>query len=193
MHRRHFITATIAGTLFPGFVRAQQPLRATPRDYTGPFYRVGERHRTNDLLSGDPDGKVLNLQGQILTKNGLPLKNSLIEIWQTDPEGRYNHPRDTPASELRNDFLYYGEAVSDNDGGFTFRTYVPGAYGSRPAPHIHYKLWSNRVLKLTSQIYFHELGGPKGRARSRQAKELQTFHLIEGEPERFTSQVTIVV
>ena len=72
------------------------------------------------------------------------------------------------------EFLYWGEVVTDDSGTFAFRTYVPGSYAARPARHIHYKVWAGEQELLTSQVYFAEFGGPGRQARSRDAAALQT-------------------
>ena len=180
MQRRQLLQSALAtGLLWPTALLAaeQEQLARTPRDYAGPYYPVGARNRTNDLIIGQPRSDVLDLGGRVLDEFGAPRAGALVDIWQADPEGRYKHPRDRSPGDRWDDFLYWGEAVTDADGSFRFRTYVPGEYAARPAEHIHYKVWSNRRLLLTSQIYFEELGGPQGLARSPSAASLQTVNL----------------
>ena len=90
------------------------------------------------------------------------------------------------------EFLYWGEASTDADARFRFRTYVPGRYSQRPAQHIHYKVWRDRQELLTSQIYFDELGGAKGLARSGNAA-LQTVSLERIDDDSFTAELDIVI
>ncbi len=151
-------------------------LPRTPRDFEGPYYPVGDRNPTNDLIVGDPHDRVLNFSGQVLNTQGEPLGNALFDFWHADPLGRYKHPRDRSPGERWDDFLYWGEAMTDADGRFGLRTYVPGDYGSRP-PHIHFKVRSAEKVLLTSQVYFAELGGARGRSRSSDAVERQTVNL----------------
>ena len=54
----------------------------------------------------------------------------------------------------------------DERGAFEFYTLVPGYYGGRPA-HIHYKIWRGDNQVLTSQIYFRQRGGTKGKSQLR--------------------------
>ena len=180
----------VIGAAIPGTVRAAS-LPRTPRDYEGPFYPSGPRHQSNDLLIGPPAGDVLLLTGQLVSSKQLPIANAVVDIWQTDPDGHYKHPQDRRGGKRRSEFAYWGEATTDEAGRFQFRTYVPGAYPSRPAQHIHYKVWRRGREVLTSQIYFHELGGAKGEARSEQSA-LQTVSL-ETAAEGFRSNIQIVV
>lgn len=180
MKRRHFLQTTTATALAVSpvaFLLADtDELPRTPRDYEGPFYPVGPPNRTNDLIHGEPRQAVLHLDGEVLAPDRAAYGGVRVEIWQTDPLGRYKHPRDPNAGGRWPDFLYWGEAVTDEDGRFGFRTYVPGAYARRPA-HIHFKVWRGEQHLLTSQIYFHETGGAQGAARYPSRSDLQTVAL----------------
>ena len=182
MNRRLFMRAMAAAGVFANswtLARANDNLLPpTPRDYEGPFYPTGPRNATNDLIVGDARERVLSVSGQIVDTQGAPLGGALFDFWQADPLGHYKHPRDRSRGERWSAFLYWGEAHTDAEGRFELRTYVPGEYGSRP-PHIHYKVWSNDKTLLTSQMYFAELGGPRGAARSNAAVERQTISLTE--------------
>ena len=167
-------------------------LARTPRDYEGPFYPVGSRNRTNDLIVSDAHAGVLNFSGQVVNTQGEPLANCLFDFWQADPLGRYKHPNDRSAGEGWDDFLYWGEAVTDSEGRFGFRTYVPGDYGSRP-PHIHFKVWFEEKALLTSQMYFAELGGARGASLSRDADQGQTVNLHDDSDNSVRGSLQIVV
>ena len=194
MNRRKLVqTAFAVGVLAGTLPLAGSERSRTPRDFTGPFYPRGSRNRTNNLIVGEARADVLNLTGRVLTPNGTPYARALVDIWQADPEGRYKHPRDRGQDKLLDEFLYWGEAVTDSHGGFTFRTYVPGSYAARPAQHIHYKVWSNRQEVLTSQIYFDELGGAKGFARSDDAAALQTVNLERSDEDNVSAAIDIVI
>ena len=97
------------------------------------------------------------------------------------------------AGERWSDFGYWGECATSADGSFSFETYVPGMYTSRPSPHIHYKVWHNRRELLTSQFYFAQLGGADGRARHDARSELQTLSMTPEGKGRFTAQALVVV
>ena len=137
---------------------AEDQLIKTPADYEGPFYPVTQQQDIdNDLIqvkgqTGVAAGDILNLSGMAVSTGGKPRAGVIIEIWQTDPQGRYKHPGDSTPGERDPHFQYWGAAITDTDGTFFFRTLIPGAYNPRPA-HIHYKVLQDGKTILTSQIY----------------------------------------
>lgn len=194
MKRRWFIRSMAAVAVLANnwAAHAESGLKKTPRDYEGPYYPTGPRHRTNDVVVGEPRSQLLNLTGRIVDTDGAPLRAALFDFWQADPLGRYRHPRDRTPGERWDDFLYWGEATTDDDGRFSVRTYVPGDYGGRPA-HVHYKVWSKKKSLLTSQIYFAELGGARGAARSSAADEQQTVNLQNDGENAVRAELQVVV
>lgn len=100
-------------------------------------------------------GETVLLQGQLMDSDGNPIEGALIELWQTDASGNYDHPNDTDPSLLLDDFQYFGTATTDADGYYAFLTVKPSAYESRP-PHLHYKVKIDGETVLTSQFYFVE-------------------------------------
>ena len=194
MNRRTLVQTAVAAGVFGGTVLSSATdLPRTPRDFTGPFYPRGPRNQTNDLIKGEPRYDILQLSGRVLTPDGTPYTGTLVDIWHADPQGRYKHPRDRRQDDLLEEFLYWGEATTDENGRFTFRTYIPGNYAARPAQHIHYKVWRGEREILTSQIYFEELGGAKGLARSSNSATLQTVKLVKEDDDRSRSAIDIVI
>lgn len=131
----------------------------TPAQQEGPYYPVEKpAERDNDLVTvagaaGPAAGDVLSLAGVVYDANGTPLEGVTVEIWQTDGSGIYLHPND-PGFEGRDpNFQFYGESVTGADGVYSFRTLLPGLYGSRPR-HIHVKVRRQEEPLLTTQFYF---------------------------------------
>lgn len=194
MNRRQLVRSAAAAGLLPGMaVAGGKELPKTPRDYTGPFYPKGSRNRKSDLIDGEPRAEILLFGGRVLAPDGSPRTGVRVDIWQADPNGRYKHPRDRGQDSLMDEFLYWGEALTDAEARFRFRTYVPGRYAARPVPHIHYKVWSGRQELLTSQIYFGDLGGDLGLARSAKAAVLQTVGFERIDDNRVAAEFDIVI
>ena len=194
MKRRRFVKSTIAAGLLSSplaALGAEDVLAKTPRDAEGPFYPVGPRNKTNNLILGEPRDDVHFFRGNVMNTFGEPLRGVLVDIWHTDRLGRYRHPEDSTQGERWDDFLYWGEAFTDDDGAFEFRTYVPAAYGRRPA-HIHYKIWQNRKRILTSQVYFRNHEDSRNTSRLKRKSDLQivTLEPIDG---GISSHIRVVI
>jgi protocatechuate 3,4-dioxygenase, beta subunit len=133
-------------------------LVATPAQTEGPFYPTGfPADSDNDLVqvrgqAARAVGTVLHLQGRVLDSSGRPLDGAIVEIWQCDAQGLYDHPRQ-PGRERRDAaFQGYGKVLADAQSGYRFRTLKPVAYPGR-TPHIHLKVATADGRRLTTQFY----------------------------------------
>ncbi|HYR65993.1 MAG TPA: protocatechuate 3,4-dioxygenase [Reyranella sp.] len=165
--RRALIVAAGA-SLLPLHPTLAAALVATPSQTEGPFYPTAfPADMDNDLVQmrGQPAqamGTVLHLQGRVLDLNGRPVEGALVEIWQCDAQGIYDHPRQ-PGRERRDlAFQGYGRLLVKADGNYSFRTLKPVAYPGR-TPHIHLKVaTASGGGVLTSQFY---IAGEPGNER----------------------------
>jgi protocatechuate 3,4-dioxygenase beta subunit len=177
---------------------AEDLLLKTPADHEGPFYPVTKQQDIdNDLIhvkgqTGAAKGDVLNLSGVVINTRGETEGNVIIEIWQTDPRGRYKHPGDSTPGERDPNFQYWGAAITDADGTFFFKTIVPGAYEPRPA-HIHYKVLRDGEVILTSQIYFMKPSDRTGLPSMTSQIELQTVDIQPTKNGEFEAFFRIVI
>lgn len=183
LSRRRFLrgaTATCAALYAPGVFA--ELLTRTPAQTEGPFYPDRMPLDTdNDLLILNDSitpavGEVTHLTGQILDANGSPIRNALVEIWQTDNNGLYRHTRDRDQDERDPNFQSYGRFSTDREGRYYFRTIKPTPYPGR-TPHIHYKVSKGEDHLLTTQCYVrgHELNARDGVLRSiRDAKQRES-------------------
>lgn len=172
MRRRTFIqSAVLSGVSALACPAYAGKYPKTPRDFEGPFYPVAPRSENNILVQAAAansrfSGDYLYFSGEIVTPDGQPVRDARVDIWHTDPEGRYRHPREREQHELHEDFGYFGLTRVDDNGAFAFYTLVPGRYGGRPA-HIHYKVRRGNRHVLTSQIYFRQRGGTENKSMTR--------------------------
>ena len=131
----------------------------TPAQQEGPYYTVDKpTDRDNDLTAldgatGAPAGEIIEFSGTLYDRNGRVIPNATIEIWQKDANGVYLHPDDPSTAQRDVNFQFYGEAVTDGNGAYTFRTVFPGEYEPRPR-HIHFKVKLDGETLITSQFYF---------------------------------------
>ena len=141
----------------------------TPTMTEGPFY-PGPKDllldQDNDLTTiagktGVAKGELLDLTGRVVDEKDRPMKNTLVEIWQCNGNGRYHHSGDDSSAPLDPFFQGFGKTVTDSEGRYRFRTIRPVAYSGR-TPHIHFKVKSREFGEMTSQMF---VPGDPGNAR----------------------------
>lgn len=103
----------------------------------------------------DRTGETILVQGQVTDSDGNPIANAVVELWQADVNGNYDHPNDATGDQLLADFQYFGTTVTDAEGYYAFLTVKPAQYEARP-PHLHFKVKIDGQTLLTSQWYFEE-------------------------------------
>jgi protocatechuate 3,4-dioxygenase, beta subunit len=130
----------------------------TPRQTEGPFYPDKLPLDTdNDLIIVNDAitpavGEITHLSGRILDAKGDPLRNALVEIWQTDSKGAYIHTKDPQHDKHDKNFQGFGRFLTGSSGEYYFRTIKPVPYPGR-SPHIHVKVLKGGKELLTTQFY----------------------------------------
>jgi protocatechuate 3,4-dioxygenase beta subunit len=133
-------------------------LSLTPHQTEGPFYPDHLPLDTdNDLLILNDSitpavGTVTYLSGAVLDRNGSPVQNALVEIWQVDSRGVYLHSRGGSREKRDSHFQGYGRFLTNSKGKYSFRTLKPSPYSGR-TPHIHFAVSSKGKRLLTTQCY----------------------------------------
>ncbi len=155
---RRLVLAGAGVGLIPLSAAFAQSLVPTPAQTEGPFYPAGlPADSDNDLVqvrgaSARAMGEVLHLQGRVIGIDGRVRPGALVEIWQCDAQGIYDHPRQSGRDRRDAAFQGYGRMMADAQGFYRFRTLKPVAYPGR-APHIHLKAATGDGRLLTSQFY----------------------------------------
>ena len=158
---RLFRRTLLAGaglSLMPGLPVLAAGLVPTPEQTEGPFYPAGfPGDIDNDLVrvrgqAAQAMGQVLHLQGRVIDLGGGARGGAMVEIWQCDAQGIYDHPRQPGRDRRDAAFQGYGRMVVDAGGRYSFRTLKPVAYPGR-TPHIHLKVTTADGRMLTSQFY----------------------------------------
>jgi protocatechuate 3,4-dioxygenase alpha subunit len=91
---------------------------------------------------------------------GEVVPDALLEIWQANRSGRYDHPDDAREDPpLEEGFRGFGRVETGEDGRFEFVTVKPGPVpapdGEQQAPHIMVSVLARGLLKrLATRIYF---------------------------------------
>jgi protocatechuate 3,4-dioxygenase alpha subunit len=139
--------------------------RLTPSQTIGPFFHRALLHEGwNDLAARGAAGERIAIEGRVLDGDGAPVGDAMIEIWQANAAGRYDHPEDRQEDRHGNrpidsNFHGFGRVATDSEGRFRLRTVKPGAVpgggGAMQAPHINVSVFTRGLLKrLATRIYF---------------------------------------
>jgi protocatechuate 3,4-dioxygenase beta subunit len=145
----------------------KQPILRIPStvtETTGPQFAPSRFPPMADLSVRDgkqAQGERIIVRGRVVDESGRPVPHTIIEIWQANAGGRYDHPGDQHDAPLDPHFHGAGRVFSDADGWYQFTTIKPGAYPWRNHPnawrpnHIHYSLFgSGFAQRLITQMYF---------------------------------------
>ncbi|KAI6043986.1 aromatic compound dioxygenase [Pisolithus marmoratus] len=99
---------------------------ATENTVLGPFYTEDTLHIANgETIASEGKGEYMFVEGQVLTTEGVPIPNVIIDTWESDSDGRSLY--DTQYSN-RSHPDCRGRLRSADDGSFAFRAIVPVAY-----------------------------------------------------------------
>jgi protocatechuate 3,4-dioxygenase, alpha subunit len=142
----------------------------TPSQTIGPFFHRALLHEGwNDLAGRGAAGERVIIEGRVLDGDRAPVGDAMVEVWQADAAGRYDHPEDRQEKDrqgkgdhdrsLDPNFHGFGRTATDPDGRFHLRTIKPGPVtgsGDAPqAPHINVSIFARGLLKrLVTRIYF---------------------------------------
>ena len=135
-------------------------LKTTSSQTVGPYLHIGLTWLvTDNLIGAHVTGNPITVTGRIVDADGRPVDDALVEIWQANAHGRYDHPEDTRDLPLEAGFHGFGRVPTDAGGSFRFITVEPGrvpaADGTLQAPHINVTIFMRGMLKqLCSRIYF---------------------------------------
>jgi protocatechuate 3,4-dioxygenase alpha subunit len=153
-----------------------QPLRylkESPSQTAGPYVHIGlipkqagfnvfEKNFSNVLVGPSTKGERIRIEGRVIDGSGTPLTDALVEIWQANAAGRYNHPADRQDKPVDESFRGWGRAGSDfATGMYFFETIKPGSVAGRRgppmAPHINFWIVARGInIGLSTRMYFSD-------------------------------------
>ena len=134
----------------------------TPSQTVGPYFHIGLPYEggPEPVPPGAPG--AIRVTGTLFDGEDKPVDDALIELWQANRAGRYDHPEDTRADiPLEEGFHGFGRCPTDASGRYEFVTVKPGPVpapgGGTQAPHIQVAVFARGLLKhLVTRIYFPE-------------------------------------
>ena len=124
----------------------------TPRQYGYPFTSLAE----GAMAGPGTEGQRIRLQGRVFDGADQAVPDAMIELWQANAHGRYNHPADGRSDNLLDpDFRGFGRVGTDAEGAFLFDTVKPGASAEGQAPHLNLIVFMRGLLSHAyTRVYF---------------------------------------
>jgi len=149
-------------------------LKETASQTAGPYVHIGlipkqagfdifETNFTNILADENTRGERIIIEGRLIDGTGTPLRDALLEIWQANADGRYNHELDRQKSgKVDEGFRGWGRTGTDFDTAlYRFETIKPGRVSGRNgmdmAPHINFWIVARGInIGLNTRMYFSD-------------------------------------
>ncbi|UYN93861.1 MAG: protocatechuate 3,4-dioxygenase subunit alpha [Enhydrobacter sp.] len=137
----------------------------TPSQTIGPFYfgTLVKAYRA-DIAPPGVAGERIEVALTLHDAEGALVTDGLLEIWQANGHGRYNHPDDRRNLPLDPGFEGFGRASTDMQGTARFATVRPGRVpwphgggqgGGMQAPHLNISVFARGLLnRLATRLYF---------------------------------------
>jgi protocatechuate 3,4-dioxygenase, alpha subunit len=134
----------------------------TPSQTVGPFLALGLAGRGSELAVPAGVDNAITISGLIIDGTGAPVPDGMVETWQADPQGRFDHPDDPRGPvQRRPGWRLFGRCLTGADGSWSVTTLrpgpVPGPDGSMQAPHLTVSVFARGLLdRLVTRIYLPE-------------------------------------
>ncbi|HEY2960061.1 MAG TPA: protocatechuate 3,4-dioxygenase subunit alpha [Actinomycetota bacterium] len=132
-------------------------LPTTPSQTVGPFFSVALPWPDGPYVVARGTPGAVWLRGTVLDGNGEPVPDALVESWQADPDGSFDHPDDPrgAVAGLRG----FGRCPTDDAGRWSILTVkpgpVPGPAGTTQAPHVDLSVFARGLLdRVVTRVYF---------------------------------------
>lgn len=134
----------------------------TSSQTVGPFFSpalLREDARRNVLIGSVTVGERIRIEGRVCDGDGVPVPDAMVEIWQADARGRYNHSTDQGSALLDPIFTGFGRSGTGEDGSYWFETIKPGPVPfdaqQLQAPHISVTVFARGLLNhVVTRLYF---------------------------------------
>jgi protocatechuate 3,4-dioxygenase alpha subunit len=132
--------------------------KQTASQTVGPYFRIGLIYgrEQNNLVQEQTAGQRIRITGTVFDGEGQPVPDAMIEIWQPDANGIFNHESDPLYEQADPHFHGAGRAENRNEGAYEFRTIKPGGRDGN-APYINVYVFARGMLiHAMTRIYFED-------------------------------------
>jgi protocatechuate 3,4-dioxygenase alpha subunit len=136
-------------------------LPITPSQTVGPFLAIGLPWPDGPFVVPEGTAGAITITGQVIDGADQPLPDAMVETWQADDDGRFDHAEDPrgAAKPRTAGFRGFGRCATDVNGYYRILTVKPGPLpapdGGRQAPHLGGSVLSRgRLDPVVTRIYF---------------------------------------
>jgi protocatechuate 3,4-dioxygenase alpha subunit len=132
----------------------------TPSQTVGPFFKIeltADEHCVPCIARPNTTGERAWITFRVLDGEGAPVDDAMLEIWQADSTGRYNHPDDPRMGTPEEGWTGFGRLATGQDGSCVLETIRPGSVSYNPvqAPHLNVAVFARGMLKqVYTRVYF---------------------------------------
>jgi len=131
----------------------------SPSQTVGPFFHDALiEFETNMMVNEQTQGTRITVTGKVLDGDGVAVPDAVVEIWQADSQGIFNHTEDPEVKNVDPNFWGFGRSETVNEGQFSFYTVKPSASkldGENSSPCIRMRVFARGMLiHATTRLYF---------------------------------------
>ena len=138
------------------------PLGQTPSQTVGPYFSMRLAAEGENILPVPDGADRVVIVGRVLDGDGNHVEDALIETWQANSSGGYNHPDDRRELGQSREFTGFARAQTDFETGvYRIETVKPGRVpdpeGELQAPHVTMIIQARGMLNpLFTRLYFSD-------------------------------------
>ena len=136
-------------------------LGVMPAQTVGPYLHIGLRWPDGPYVVPETTPGAFWIRGRIVDGTGEPVVDAMVESWQADPDGRFDHPDDPRGARPPTlaGFRGFGRSETDGQGCYRLWTVKPGSLpepdGGTEAPHLTLSVFGRGLLhRLVTRLYF---------------------------------------
>jgi protocatechuate 3,4-dioxygenase alpha subunit len=138
-------------------------LGQTPSQTVGPFFAFSLIRGAEHVLVNDQTrGQRIIVHGHVLDGSGAAIDDAMVEIWQADAAGIFDHPDDPRCGQVDKHFRGFGRSgTSNRERVYSFKTIKPGPVPwegkTMQAPHLSMRVFARGLLlHVLTRVYFSD-------------------------------------
>ena len=132
---------------------------STPSQTVGPFLSIGMSWDDGEWVVADGTPGAFWIRGRLIDGAGDGVPDGVVETWQADPDGRFDHPDDPRGAVARQGSAATPGRRPRPTDPFAIHTVKPGLVpdgdGGSQAPHIDISVLARGLLdRVVTRCYF---------------------------------------